>query len=118
MALLLLQALGITELADVKTHCRIDHDAEDELLEKYIDAARCAAEQYLERKLYPTQDDLDADEDADDNALVATPDICHALLMHVASLYRNRESVAAVQLHEVPMGYYSLLMPYRKNLGV
>jgi len=83
----------LVSVADVKTQCRLpdSHTAEDALLEGIAQAAVDAAEGYLNRKLYPDQETLDADPDAPDGAMVITAGIKAGILLIAGDLYANRE---------------------------
>lgn len=41
-----------------------------------------------------------------------------AMLLTLGHLYANRQAVAEKQSHELPLGVTSLLMPYRRQMGV
>lgn len=93
----------------IKTHCRIDHDEEDELLEHYENAAHEHIERQLGRKLYA--ESVPEDES---NGLVATNAIKQAMLMTIAHWYEHRESVVVGTItKEIEEGTWRLIQPYR-----
>ena len=95
-------------LDEIKLHCRIDHDADDSLLEKYKDAAREATSKYISRPLYDTS----VPDDAEDG-IVINRAMELAMLLMVAHWYAHRESVSETSMSEVPHGVHALLQPYR-----
>lgn len=99
----------LVNLDTAKLHLRVDHDDEDALIELYTSAAEISAAAWLGRSIY-------ADETAqgDDTAGVIVDDaIKAAVLLHLGTLYANRESVTPRQVLELPMGAKHLLQPYR-----
>ena len=88
------------ELEHAKLHLRVDDDEEDDLIQRYIDAATIAAAQHLN---VPIVDLLGEDTPAPIDA---------AILLMVGDLYMNREAVVERQLFSNPT-YDRLLAPYR-----
>jgi len=82
-------------LDELKAHLRIDHDAEDDLLLAYRDAAMQAVINYT-----------------GGTDTTAAP-IKAAILLLVADLYLHREKNSDRVLHENPT-YKALLDPYRQ----
>lgn len=76
-------------LDEIKFQCRIDDDAEDDLLAVFLTSAKAMIENYTNRKLF---DELPT-EDVPHNALEITADLKVAILMLVAYLYENRSGV-------------------------
>lgn len=76
-------------LDEIKLQCRIDDDAEDDLLAVFLTSAKAMIENYTNRKLF---DELPT-EDIPHNALEITADLKVAILMLVAYLYENRSGV-------------------------
>lgn len=102
-------------------HTRAD-DADQALVQAYLDAAEDSARQYMGRKFYPDADTLAAavlDGASGDDPVVINPSITAACLLIAGHLYANREDVVAgVSVAQLPMGSQSLLLPYRVNMGV
>lgn len=86
----------------VKHQCRIDHDDEDDLLMRYLNAALIHASNYIDGLL---------DE--------SNPVVQQAVLLLVGHWYDNREAVNNDYQtpQSIPFGFEALLQPYR-NLGV
>ena len=97
----------IPTLEELRWQCRIDDESEDELLVLYVQAARKAAERFLNRAL------VDSEEMVTGDALALIDDIKLALMMMVGHWYTNREAVSPEQLIPVPFSYRELLEPYR-----
>lgn len=100
-----------------KQHLRLTGTDEDVLVDSYIDAAVSAAENYTGRKLYASQADIDADENASESALVLTQPIQSACLLFIGHLYENRETTAQSaqvgNVRKLPYGFEFLLRPYK-----
>ncbi len=90
---------ALLTLADVKLHCRIDHDDEDSLLGALIATATTAVADYM---------NMDAD-DVDDTAPAP---VKSAALLLVGSLYEQRESQGERPYNKNPT-FEALLNPYR-----
>ncbi|WP_238541913.1 head-tail connector protein [Acidovorax sp. CF316] len=103
-------------------HLRADGAGEDALITTYLEAAEEAASDYLNRKLYATQDDLDAAvlaETAGLDPMVMGPAVRSAVLLILGHLYANREDVVAgVTVAELPQGSKALLRPHRRIAGL
>jgi len=84
------------ELSDLKLHVRVDSDDEDGLLQRYLDAAKASALDYLDLDKLPEGPAIDA-----------------AILLGAADLYTNRESQSDTKL-EGNATYEALLRPYRR----
>lgn len=100
-------------LATVKLHLRVDHSDEDTLISLYTSAAEASAAEYLNRTIY-------ADETAmgtDTAGIVINDAITSAVLLHVGTLYANRENTV-LNGQELHMGAKWLLNPYRLLMGV
>ena len=85
-------------LEDAKVHLRVDHDDEDTLIERMIEAASAAALDYLNVEGF------------DSNGAPAP--VQAAVLLLVGDLYMNRERQADRQLF-TSQTYERLLNPYR-----
>ena len=90
---------ALLTLADVKLHCRIDHDDEDSLLGALIATATTAVADYLN---VTTVD-----------STAAAP-VKSAALLLVGNLYENRESMSDRPYSKNPT-FEALLNPYRVN---
>ena len=90
---------ALLTLADVKLHCRIDHNDEDSLLGALIATATTAVADYM---------NMDAD-DVDDTAPAP---VKSAALLLVGDLYANREAQGDRQFYKNPT-FENLLNPYR-----
>ena len=88
---------ALLTLADVKLHCRIDHDDEDSLLGALIATATTAVADYLN---VTTVD-----------STAAAP-VKSAALLLVGSLYEQRESQGDRPYNKNP-AFEALLNPYR-----
>ena len=91
---------------EVKEHCRIDHDEEDELISRYITAAREWVEGFLNVKLIST---------GENSPPIEIKQIWkQAILLLVGHWYMNRESATTSNLKEIPLGVKDLLWLDRK----
>lgn len=99
-------------LDDVKYQCRIDHDAEDTLLNLYINASYRAVEKFTDKRLF--FDEIPSDVDKD-RSILLDYDINQACLMLIAHWYAHRETVMAnmVNVAQMPFAVAFLLSPYR-----
>lgn len=103
-------------------HCRADPDADAVMMGLYLGAAIDAAQDYLGRKVYANQDELDAAVaagTAGEMPMVATNAIKAAMLLICGHLFANREDVVVgAQSFAMPNGSRDLLRPYRKVQGL
>lgn len=98
-------------------HCRADPEADASVMELYLGAAIDAAQDYLGRKLYESEQALAAAED--ETGLVPNFAVKAAILLICGHLYENRENVVAgVSLQALPMGAHDLLRPHRRSFGL
>ena len=93
-------------LAEVKLHLRVDHNAEDSLIQQYMAAAHDQVEQFLGREV--PWDVTSAAPDGEYPAAVRSGE-----MLIIGDLYRNRETNS-----EPGTALYRLLFPYRIGLGV
>lgn len=99
------------DLALVKTHLKVDGDAEDTLVQGYIDAAISTFELWTNRKLIAEGGQLP---DPIGNALFITKAISQGALLLVGHWYANRETVAIGTIAtELPMATNALWLPHR-----
>ncbi|WKL14254.1 head-tail connector protein [Comamonas testosteroni] len=103
-------------------HCRADPDADAVMVELYLGAAIDAAQDYLGRKVYADQDELDAAiaaGAAGEDPMVASFAIKAAMLLICGHLFANREDVVAgAQSFSMPNGSRDLLRPHRRSPGL
>jgi hypothetical protein len=98
-------------LDEVKLHLRVDHDAEDDLIEQYMDAAHDYVEEFLNR-LVP----WDVTSDKPDGVYPAA--VRNAELQLIGGSYANREDRFVGTIQTANPATIALLFPYRKGLGV
>lgn len=86
---------------EIKKHLNIDPEffGDDEYLANLEDVAEIVVARHIGRKL----EDLE-----DEDGQIPAP-LKHALLIFIANLYANRESVAFASATEVPLSYRYLL---------
>lgn len=101
----------LIDLDVAKAHLRIDHGDEDTLIQLYIDAAQEQIESHLQLRVQ----DMPADpaEPVPDGFVRVNAALQAAALLTIAHLYEHRESVTDGAVVELPMGYWSLIQPYR-----
>lgn len=93
-------------LEEVKQHCRVDFDEDDELLCTYIAAAREWAEGFLNIQLVFKEGNPDPIE--------VKQTWKQAILLMVGHWYANRENTTQQSLKEIPHGVKDLLWLDRK----
>lgn len=113
----------LISLDQAREHLRAQGGDDDADLTLKINAAQLLAQEYLNRKLFATQAELDA-------ALLAgtagdmPPMVCNdlvraAMLFIIGHLYANREDVVTGTISTaLDMGSRALLAPYRQGMGV
>lgn len=91
-------------LSSVKHQLRleIDDNSEDEHLLHLVAAGIESVELYLNRKLYPSKEDLAADTAAPVGSMVISASIKQAVLMMVSELYNNREATTFSRVTDNP----------------
>nr|WP_280517674.1 head-tail connector protein [Falsirhodobacter halotolerans] len=101
----------------MKTHCRIDHDAEDMVLFAYAEAAQAQIEHWIGRRVYARASDLPpaGSPSHDPYQLVADASITVAVLMLVGRMYDDeRTGGANVGFNATPpAAVQSILAGYR-----
>ncbi|SDV49816.1 head-tail connector protein [Chitinasiproducens palmae] len=104
------------------SHLRADAGTEDALIDLYLGAAVEHAEQFLNRRLYATTDDMAEAVlagTAGDDPIIVNNAIRAAILLILGKLYANREDVVVgATVSQLPDGAEHLLQPYRVGLGV
>ena len=101
--------MSIIQLATLKDHLRVDHTAEDTLIQMYLDAA----EQAVARRVQRTLIDADATPAEGSDELPMEWDIQAAALMFAAHLYENRIAVMEGSAVELPLSFEYLLATHR-----
>lgn len=99
-------------------HCRADPVADAQMMALYLGAAEESAQNFMGRKVYANQLELDAAED--ETGMVANFAYRAAVLLICGHLFANREDVAAgVTLQSLPrFGAHDLLQPHRVGFGL
>ena len=90
-------------LEEVKLHCRIDGDDEDQLISGYIAASLEACQIHIGRRF--------------DDGLEFTPAIKIGCMMYVSQLYEYRATVGDGDTKEIPLAVGMLWSVYR-DVGV
>lgn len=103
--------MSIITLATAKAHLRVDHTDEDALITLYLSAATRAAAEYLCRPIYATANDQLFAEDQ--TGVLVNDAIRAAVLLHLGTLYRDREATGDKPTTELAMGAKHLLDPFR-----
>ena len=99
--------MAVVTLALFKKHVRADEFSDDdELLQHYLSAAEAA----VIRETHRTETELT---EIGGGESVPAP-IQQAVLMLAGHWYNQRESVAAVEMREVPDALQALIKPFRK----
>ena len=105
----------------VMKHCRADDEDTDMVL-TYLEAAEDHAANYIGRRFYRDQSELDAAvaaETAGAEPIVLTPAIEAACLLITGHLFAHREDVVmGITSVSMPRGSEYLLFPYRIGMGV
>jgi len=113
--------MALVDIETIRKHCRAD-DPDDSLLEIYKDAAEQAAQDYLNRRVYATEAEMEAaiaDGSAGENPMVINPAIFGAILLIAGHLNENREeNVTGTIVAELKFGARALLRPHRIVPGV
>ena len=98
--------MAVVNLALFKKHVRADDFTDDdELMQHYVDAAEAHVIQATNR----TADELQQLGSGEYPAQLK-----QAVLLLAGHWYNQRESVAGVQMHEVPDALQALIKPFRK----
>lgn len=100
------------QIAQVKTHLRVDDSNEDALIAAYTSAAVDYVERYCDGSLVETLTQVEEGE-APPREILFTSGIWAAMLLLIGHWYTNREAVAQ-SLTEVPLAVESLLIRHRR----
>lgn len=96
--------MAVVSLALFKKHVNVDDfTADDEYLTHLLEAAEGSVVTATNRTI---------EELTDSNGGMFPVPLKHAIMMLAGHWYNQRESVSAVQMHEVPDGLQSLVKPY------
>ena len=98
--------MAVVSLALFKMHVRADEFSDDDL---YLQHLLDTAETLVIRATHRSEDELESLGGGE----VPKP-IGQAIMMLAAHWYNQRESVSAVQMHQVPDSLLALIKPYRK----
>ncbi|PTS71895.1 head-tail connector protein [Stenotrophomonas sp. HMWF023] len=113
--------MQLITIVQARQHCRAD-SADDAMLELYGGAAEEAAQEFMNRKVFPDAASMAAAVlagTAGCDPIVVTDAIRAAVLLTLGHLYANRENVVTGTIvSEMKEGTRSLLWPYRIGLGV
>lgn len=113
--------MRLITIEQARQHCRAD-SADDAMLELYGGAAEEAAQEFMNRKVFPDAASMAAAVlagTAGCDPMVVTDAIRAAVLLTLGHLYANRENVVTGTIvSEMKEGTRSLLWPYRIGLGV
>ena len=113
--------MQLITIEQARQHCRAD-SADDAMLEIYGGAAEEAAQDFMNRRVFPDAASMAAavlDGTAGCDPMMVTDSIRAAVLLTLGHLYANRESViTGTIVSEMKDGPRSLLWPYRVGLGV
>jgi len=105
-----------------KHHLRVDPDYPDSQVSVYLGAAERLAEEFMNRKVYATAEDMAAailSGDAGESPIVANDLILAAILLMLGHLHSNRENtVVGATVSTIPTGFEDLLRPFRLGMGV
>ena len=114
--------MPILTTAQAIDHCRADPEMDATMVELYLGAAVDAAQDYLGRKVFADQAELDAAVaagSAGEWPMVASYSIKAAILLICGHLFANREDVVTgMQSYSMPMGSRDLLRPHRRSFGL
>lgn len=108
------------DLVRVKNQCSIDDDItdHDNLLTLYLSSAKRAVENYLNRPVYWSQEEVPQDpEQVPDNAFVAREDTELAVLLLVGHWFKNREAVTENSVKTLPLGI-SFLLDFDREINL
>lgn len=114
--------MSYVQLARAKAHLRVTHNAEDDLIQSYIDAAESYAASYMGRpSIGGPQEKPWSDGELDSEASSETPvpaAVAQAVLLLVGDFFNLREAqVTGTILTENPAAH-ALLHFHRVGLGV
>lgn len=96
---------------------QLNIDASDTLDDNYITALIPAASEIIERecnrKIYLTQEALDADNESPEYAMVLNDTLKLACKLTIGHWFNNREATSELTIKKVPLSYEHLINLYR-----
>lgn len=97
---------------EVKQQCYLDESdvSEDLYLELLIKATIKHIENYTNRKLYLTEQEVPQGEL---NALIWSEDIKIGALLLIGHFYENRENSSEKNVKDIPFGFHAMVSPYK-----
>lgn len=102
------------QVALIKTHLRVDHDDEDDLIKGYAAASVDFVEHYCDGTLVVQLTPPEENEEPPREVLFSSG-IWQAMLLIIGHYYSNRESVVTGTIAtELPLGVEALLYRHRK----
>lgn len=104
--------ISAEQLIQIKTHLRVDHEEEDELLKAYAAAAIDYVEHYCDGTLV-TALTIPVEDEEPPREVLFTSGIWQAMLLLTGHYYANREAAGQSQ-SELPLGVESLLFRHRR----
>ena len=104
--------ISAEQMALIKTHLRVDNDAEDSLITAYTTAAVDYVEKFCDGSLVESLSPPPEDNEPPREVLF-TPGIWAAMLLLIGHWYANREA-ASQNLAETPLGVEALLLQHRR----
>jgi len=103
--------MSIIKLEVVKQDLRVIHDADDDMLQRHLDASEREAIHFMNLTALPMQDVQSSDPDG----AQVEPDVVTAVAILVRGKY---EAASASEIDALRRSAETLLMPYRVGLGV
>lgn len=94
------------KLEEIKKHLNIDDFYKDD--DSYLTSLYYVAEKVVEKHT-----DTNLSELADDNGGVLPPPLCHAMLLFIGDMYKNRESISFTSVNAIPFSYDYILSLYK-----
>ena len=106
--------ISAEQMALIKTHLRVDSDAEDSLIAAYASAAVNYVEKFCDGTLVESLTPPVAGE-MPPREILFTSGIWAAMLLLIGHWYANREAVnVGIITSELPLGVEALLMQHRR----
>ena len=106
--------ISAEQMALIKTHLRVDNDAEDYLITAYTAAAVDYVEKFCDGSLVESLSPPPEDKEPPREVLF-TPGIWAAMLLLIGHWYANREAVNVGNItSELPLGVEALLFRHRR----